>query len=103
MNHLKIAKFKYFGMTLTNQNDIHDEIKSRLNSGNACYHLVQNPLSSSHLISKNVNVKIYKIVILPVVLYECKTWSLTLREGRRLKVFENRMLRRIYGPKREED
>jgi hypothetical protein len=52
--------------TLTNQNDIQDEIKSRLNSGNACYHSVQNPLSS-RLISKNLNIKIYKTVILPIV------------------------------------
>jgi hypothetical protein len=76
--------------TLTNQNDIHDEIKSRLNSGNACYSSVQN-LLSSRLISKNLKIKIYK------------TWTLTLREEHRLRVFENRVLRRIFGPKREED
>jgi hypothetical protein len=51
-----VAKFKYLGMMLTNQNDIHDEIKSRLNSGNACYHSVQNLLSSC-LISKNLKIK----------------------------------------------
>jgi hypothetical protein len=96
-----VAKFKCLGMALTNQNDIHDEIKSRLNSGNACYLSVQN-LLSSHLISKNLKIKMYKIVILPVVLHGCETWSLTLREGHRLRVFENRVLR-IYGPNREED
>jgi hypothetical protein len=67
----KVTKFKYLGMTLTSQNDIHDEIKSRLNSGNACYYSVQNLLSSC-LISKNLKIKIYKTVILPVVLYGCK-------------------------------
>jgi sorting nexin-29 len=55
-----VAKFKYLGMTLTNQNDICDEIKSRLNWGNACYYSVQNILSS-RLISKNLKIKIYKI------------------------------------------
>jgi hypothetical protein len=53
-------------------------------------------------VSRNVKVKIYKTIILPVVLYGCKTWSLTLREGHRLRVFENRVLRRIFGPKRDE-
>jgi hypothetical protein len=83
-----VAKFKHLGMTLTNQNDIHGKIKSRLNLVNACHHSVQN-LLSSHLISKNLKIKIYKTVILPVVLYECKTWSLTLGEEHRLRVFEN--------------
>jgi hypothetical protein len=86
----------------TNQNDIHDEIKCRLNSGNDCYYSVQNLLSSL-LISKNLKIKIYKTVILPVVLYGCETSSLTLREEHRLRVSENRVLRRIFGPKREED
>jgi hypothetical protein len=57
----------------------------------------------SHLISKNLNIVIYKTVILPVVQYGCETWSLTLGEEHRLKVFENRVLRRISGPKRKED
>jgi hypothetical protein len=49
-----------------------------------------------------VKIKIYKTIILPVVLYVCETWSLTLREEHRLRVFENRVLRRIFGPKRDE-
>jgi hypothetical protein len=57
---------------------------------------------SSRLLSRNVKVKIYKTIILPVVLYGCKTWSLTLREEHRLRVFENRVLRRIFGPKRDD-
>jgi hypothetical protein len=91
-----------YSNTLTNQNDIYDEIKSRSNTGNACYHSVQN-LLSSRLISKTLKIKIYRTVILPVVLYGCETWSLTLREEYRLRVSENRVLRKIFGPKTEED
>jgi hypothetical protein len=80
-----VSQFKYLGMTVTNQNLIHEEIKRRLNSGSACYHSVQNFLSS-RLLSKNVKIKIYKTIILPIVLYGCKTWSLTSREEHRLDV-----------------
>ena len=69
--------------------------------GNACYYSVQNLLSSS-LLSKIKDQDIYRTIILPVVLYGCETWSLTLREERRLRVFENRVLRRVFGPKRDE-
>jgi hypothetical protein len=80
---------------------MNEEIKGRLNSGNACYHSSQSLLSFL-LLSRNVKVKIYKTVILPVVLYGCETWSLTLRLEHRLRVFENRALRRIFGPKGDE-
>jgi len=62
---------------------------------------VQN-LSSSRLLSKNLKIEIYRTIILPVVLYWCEIWSLTLREERKLRVFENMVLRRIFGPRRDE-
>ena len=97
----RVEEYKYLGTTLTNQNSIQEEIKSRLMAGNACYYSVQNILCS-RLLSRNLKIKIYRTIILRVVLYECETWSLTLREERRLRVFENRVLRRIFGPRRDE-
>jgi hypothetical protein len=96
-----VAKFRNLGTTLTYKNHLHEEIKCRLNSGNACHQSVQS-LLSSRLLSRNLKVKIYKTLILPVVLYGYETLSLTLREEHRLKVSENRVLRRIFGPKRDE-
>ena len=96
----RVEEFKYLGTTLTNENSIQKEIKSRLKSGNACYHSAQNLFSSS-LLSKYINIKIYRTIILPVVLCGCETWSMTLREEGMLRVFENRVLRRIFGPRRD--
>jgi len=71
-----VEQFKYLGTTLTNQNSLQEEIKSRLKSRNACYYLMQKLLSSS-LLSKNLKIKIHRTIILPVVLYGCEIWSFT--------------------------
>ena len=68
----RVEEFKYLGTNLTNQNSIVEEIKSGLKSGNACYHSVQN-LLSSRLLTKNLKIKVYRTIILPVVLYGCET------------------------------
>ena len=91
-----------YSSLVTNQNSFQEEIKFRLNAGNSCYYSVRT-LWSSRLLTKNLKIKIYKIIILPVVLYGCETWSLALREECRLRVFENRILRRIFWPKRDEN
>jgi hypothetical protein len=85
---------------ITFQNLIQEEIKWRLNTGNGCYHSVQNLLSLC-LLSKNIKIKIYKVIIFTVVLYGCETWSLTLREEQKLREFENRVLRRMFFTKEE--
>jgi len=82
-------------MTLTNQNSIQEEIKSRLKSGNVCYLSLQNLFSSS-LLSKKLKIKIFRNIILLIV-YGCETCLLTLMEERRLRVFKYRMLR-IFRP-----
>ena len=97
----RVEEFKYLRTTLKNQNPIAEEIKSRLRSGSACYHSVQN-LLSSRLLSKNLKIKIYRTTILPFVLYRCENWSLTWREERKLRVFENMVLRRIFGARCDE-
>jgi len=97
----RVEEFKYLGTTLKHQNSIPEEIKSRLRLGNACFHSVQN-LLSSRLLSTNLKIKIYRTIILRVVLYGSETWSLTLREERKLRVFDNMVLRKIFGPRRDE-
>ena len=87
-----VEKFRYLGVTVTNTNDIREEIKRRINMGNACYYSLEK-IVSSRLLSKKLKVKTYKTIILPVVLYGCEIWSLTLREEHKLRVLENKVLR----------
>ena len=97
----KVEKFKYLGVTVTNTNDIREEIIRRINIGNACYYSLEKILSSL-LLSKKLKVNTYKTIILPVVLYGSEIWSLTSREEHRLRVLENKVLRKIFGFKRDE-
>ena len=96
-----MEKFRCLGATVTNTNDFREEIKRRINMGNACYYSLEKMISS-RLLSKKLKVKTYKTIILPVVLYGCETWSLILREEHRLRVFENKVLRKIFGTKKDE-
>jgi hypothetical protein len=96
-----VEQTKYLGTTLKNHNSVEEEIKDRLKSVNACYHSVQNLLSSS-LLSKNIKIKIHRTRSLLVILNGYETWSLTLREECRLRGFENRVLRRILQAKRDD-
>ena len=101
INPLKLWTFQIFWNGPNKSNSIHEEIKSKLKSGNACYHLAQNFRLLSFL-SKNIKIKIYRIITLPVVLYGCGPWSLTIREERRLRVLEKRVLEKIIWRKRGE-
>jgi hypothetical protein len=93
-----MAKFRYLSKNRTNQNLIQKEINSRLNSGNVYYHSAQK-LLSSRLLSQSIKIRLYETIILPVVLYGCETWFLRLRKDYRMRVFEKRVLRRIFRPK----
>jgi hypothetical protein len=97
----RVEQLRYLETTLKNRNSMQEKIKRRLKSGNACYHSLQDLLSFS-LLSKNIKNNIFRTIILPVVLYGRETWCLTLREEHRLRVFENRVLREIFGRKWDE-
>jgi len=97
----RVEQFNCYGTNQMNQNSIQEEINNRLKSGNACYRWVQNLFSFS-LLSENIKLKIHKTIILPVVSYGSKTWPLTMREERRLRVSESVVMRRIFGSKRDE-
>jgi hypothetical protein len=96
-----VEHFRDLGTTVTNQNLILKEIRRGLNLGNTCWHSVPEHLVFC-LLLKIVKIRIYKTIILPMVLNEHETWTMTLREEYRLRVFENRVLRNIFGLKRDE-
>jgi len=89
-----MEEFKYLGTIIINQSLIMKKIKSRLQSGNACYHSVQNHMYSS-LLSKNIKIEIYRTTVW-CFLCGCETWAFTLREEHRLQVFKHRVLRKIF-------
>jgi hypothetical protein len=94
------SKFKYL-KKIINRNCLHEKLSSRLNSGNIFYHLVHNYFSKFPI--KNFNFKVYRTIILPVVLYGCETLSLAIRKEHRprLRVPKNSMQSKIFGPKRK--
>jgi hypothetical protein len=94
----RVKLFTYLGTTVLNQNYIQEEITSKMKSG---IYSVLNILSAG-LQSKNIKNNVYRTIVLPVVLYGCETRSLTLRGERKLGLSENRVLGRIFGPKRDE-
>jgi len=85
-----VEQFKYLGTTLTNKNSIQEKLRT-----DRSQEMHATILVSSSLLSKNIKIKIYRTIILHVVLYGCETWSLILREERRLRVFGNRVLRGV--------
>ena len=96
----RVEHSRYLGPTITNKSCIQEEIKSRLDAGNACYNWAQNLMSSS-LLSKYKDKDIQSCNFACCFVW-CETWPLTLREARRLRMFQNRVLRKIFGPKRDE-
>ena len=96
-----MEQFKYLGKTVTNHNYIQGEIKITLKAGNPICPSVQGLLSCS-LLSKNIRIDIFRTIISLSCLYGCETWSHILREERSLRVFENGVLRRLFGPKKDE-
>ena len=106
LNHLRLVaiplNFEYLGTTLNNQNKIDEEISRRIMKGNKAY-FANVKLIKSKLISRQTKMKIYKTLIRPVLTYGAETWTLTSINSNRLRVFERKVIRRIYGPILEGD
>jgi len=98
----KVNKFKYLGAYVTSKNEVAEEINSRLVSGNASFYSVQK-LLTSRLISRILKLKIYRTVILSVILYGCESWSTTLADEHKMRVFENRFSEDIRAETRRDD
>lgn len=96
-NFERVKKFKYLGTTLTENTDGTEEINCRIQAGNRCLYAVQDLLKSK-LTSRRSKISVYKTIIRPVVMYGCETWTLTVTNEERLRVFERKVLRKIYGP-----
>ena len=104
MTFERVRVFRYLGGLVEDTADmgVGAEVRQRLHSGNACFFAV-NKLLKSRILSRNTKIRIYRTIILPVVLYGCETWALTRQQEDRFRVFENRVLRKIFGAKRDEE
>jgi len=98
----RVSIFKYLGVDVNQQANSHKEIKRRITTGNKSYFALV-PVFKSRLISKNTKKGLYKVLIRPIVLYACGAWATIKSDEKRLLLFERRILRRIYGPKRNEE
>lgn len=96
-NFERVNSFKYLGAVITADNDITEEVKARIQSGNRCMYALDKTLRSKR-ISRRAKIRIYKSIIRPVVMYGCETWTLTKDSERKLRVFERKVLRRVFGP-----
>jgi len=85
----KVNKFRYLGAYVTSKHEVTEEIKIGLESGNECFYSVQK-LLTSRLISRKLKLKIYRTVVLPLIIYGCKSWSTTSAEERKLRLFEKK-------------
>jgi hypothetical protein len=95
-----VTEFRYLGSFVTSDNDIDYEVAARIQSGSRCLHSLHH-VFRSRVLSMHAKLRIYNAVIRPIVTYGCDTWNLTVRSQKRLLVFENKVLRRILGPKRD--
>lgn len=97
----RVSNFKYITVDINQQANSHKEINRRMTAVNKCYFALV-PLFKSRLLSKNMKIRLYKVLIRPIVLYARGTWASTKSDEKRLIVFERKILRKIYGPKRNE-
>ncbi|KAF0749456.1 Reverse transcriptase domain-containing protein [Aphis craccivora] len=98
----RVSIFKYLGVDVNQQANSHKEIERRITTGNKSYFALV-LVFKSRLISKNIKIRLYKVLIRPIVLYTCGAWAKIKSDEKRLLLFERRILRRIYGPKRNEE
>jgi len=98
----RVSNFKYLGVDVNQQANSHEEIKRRITAGNKSYFALV-PVFKSRLISKNTKIRLYKVLIRPIVIYACGAWASTKSDEKRLLLFERKILLRIDGPKRNEE
>jgi len=99
MTFEKVSNFKYLGVDVNESANSHEEINRRIIAGNKCY-FSMTPLFKSKLLSRKTKIRLYKTLVRPIVLYACGAWASTKTDEKKLMIFERKILRRIFGPKK---